>query len=66
MAMDELDRLHAHLSDALLACARCASAGRISEGDLIEVAKLLTAAQAKLHPSRTNPPPTRHQVFRKP
>ena len=63
--MDDVDQLHAHLSDALLACARCASAGKIPDGDLIEIAKLLTAAQAKLYPPRTNQPALGQQVIRK-
>lgn len=64
--MDEIDQLNAHLSDALVACARCACTGKIPDDDLIEIAKLLTAAQAKLHPPRINPPVPVHPVIRKP
>lgn len=49
---DDVDQLHAHLSDALIACYRCISNGRRSESDLMEVAKLLTAAQSKLFQCR--------------
>lgn len=52
---NEVDQLHAHLSNALLACSRCIASGGIPERDLMEVAKLLTAAQAKLYQCRTNP-----------
>jgi len=56
---DELDDLHAHVSDTLLACSRCAESGRINHSDLLEVARLLTTAQLKLHQLRSSQPPPR-------
>lgn len=56
---DELNDLHAHLSSALLACSRCIDSGKLNAADLLEVAKLLSAAQIKLHQSRRTEPPTR-------
>lgn len=63
---DEVDQLHAHLSDALIACYRCISDGRRSESELIEVAKLLTAAQSKLFQCRLSQQSSDAHLSRKP
>jgi len=63
--MDDIDQLHAHISNALLACERCLGVGGICESVLIEVAKLLTAAQSKLHRHRAHPPRIDDQTFGK-
>jgi hypothetical protein len=56
---DELNELHAHLSSALLACSRCIDDGRLNSTELLKVAKLLSAAQMKLHQCRRTEPPTK-------
>lgn len=43
-----LDELHSHVSNALPACSRCIERDGVLQPDLLEVAKLLTAAQSRL------------------
>jgi len=45
---NDLDELHNHVSNALLACSRCIERDGVLHPDLLEVAKLLTAAQSRL------------------
>lgn len=61
---NEVDDLHAQISNALLACSRCVASVRIPQRDLMEIAKFLTAAQSKLGQCRTTQTPDATQADR--